>query len=78
MKILTAYGAKGLQFRAVIFIFSDECPAHFSDTQEADERRLFYVGLTRAEDYLAVSCSRNSKFVDEIKAAIGAAAKDCS
>jgi len=78
VKILTAYGAKGLQFRAVILIFADECPAHFADTEETDERRLFYVGLTRAEDYLAVSCSRHSKFVDEIKTAIQANVGDKS
>lgn len=70
VKILTAHAAKGLQFKAVVFVFANECPAHFADTTEDAERRLFYVAMTRAEDYLAVSYSGPSKFIDEIKAAM--------
>jgi len=70
VKILTMHAAKGLQFQAVIILFADECPAHFPDTDEAAERRLFYVALTRAEDFLAVSCSRSSKFIADIEAAL--------
>jgi superfamily I DNA/RNA helicase len=70
VKILTAHAAKGLQFKAVILLFANECPARFADTTEEDERRLFYVALTRAEDFLAVSYSGPSKFIDEIKAAM--------
>jgi len=43
---MSIHTAKGLQFQAVIVLFSHECPAHFSDTDEAAERSLFYVGLT--------------------------------
>lgn len=70
VKILTAHAAKGLQFKAVLFLFANECPAWFPDTSEADERRLYYVALTRAEDLLAVFHSGDSKFIDEIRAAI--------
>jgi hypothetical protein len=70
VKIVTAHAAKGLQFKAVLFLFANECPARFADTSEADERRLYYVALTRAEDFLAVSHSGDSKFIDEIKAAV--------
>ena len=70
IKILTAHAAKGLQFKAVVFLFANECPAHFADMTEEDERRLFYVALTRAEDFLAVSYSGPSKFIDEIKDAM--------
>jgi superfamily I DNA/RNA helicase len=62
------HSSKGLQFKAVILLFADDCPADFPDTTEADERCLFYVALTRAEDFLAISCSRKSKFIEEIKA----------
>jgi len=44
----------------------DDCPGTFI---EAEERRLFFVGLTRAEDYLAISFTGKSKFVAEIEAA---------
>lgn len=71
IKILTMHGAKGLQFKAVILLFADECPANFPDVDEDDERRLFYVALTRAEEFLAVSCSKASKFIRDIKTAVG-------
>ena len=69
VKILTMHGAKGLQFKAVILLFADECPLHASNTDETEERRLFYVALTRAEDFLVISCSGKSKYVAEIEAA---------
>ena len=69
IKILTMHGSKGLQFRAVILLFADECPAHFADIDEEDERRLFYVALTRAEEFLAISCSKPCKFLQEIESA---------
>ncbi len=69
VKILTMHGSKGLQFKAVILLFTGDCPADFPGTTEADERRLFYVALTRAEDFLAISSSGTSKFVSEIEAA---------
>jgi len=69
LKILTMHSSKGRQFRAVILIFADDCPADFPDTIEEEERCLFYVALTRAEDYLAISCSQQSKFIKEIEVA---------
>jgi ATP-dependent exoDNAse (exonuclease V) beta subunit len=67
VKILTMHSSKGLQFKAVILIFAGDCPAQFPDSDEEEERRLFYVALTRAEDYLVVSRSRESKFTNEIE-----------
>jgi hypothetical protein len=69
VKILTMHSSKGLQFKAVLVLFAGDCPADFPGTTEDEERRLFYVALTRAEDYLAISCSRNSPFIAEIQAA---------
>lgn len=69
VKILTIHSSKGLQFKGVILLFAGDCPADFSDSSEEEERSLFYVALTRAEDYLAISCSKKSKFIEEIQAA---------
>jgi ATP-dependent exoDNAse (exonuclease V) beta subunit len=66
IKVQTIYSAKGLQFRAVVVIWSDSVPWKFKDLDEASERRLLYVALTRAEDFLAVSCSGGSRFLDEL------------
>jgi hypothetical protein len=67
VKILTMHSSKGLQFKAVIVLFAGDCPAEFPGILEEEERRLFYVALTRAEDYLAVTCSRFSTFTKAIR-----------
>ena len=77
VKILTMHGSKGLQFKAVILLFADECPLQASNADKMEERRLFYVALTRAEDYLAISSTGKSKFVAEIKA-VGTGDGDCN
>jgi superfamily I DNA/RNA helicase len=68
LKITTIHGCKGLQFRAVLLIFAGECPDLTSGGTEDEERRLFYVALTRAEDYLAITWSRDASFIADIKA----------
>ena len=68
IKVQTIHSAKGLQYRAVILLWADHLPMPFGDTDEETGRRLFYVALTRAEDYLAISASSSasSKFLNEI------------
>ena len=80
--VLTLHSAKGLEF-PVVFVAGCEAgllPGRgCSDAEVAEERRLFYVGLTRAQDRLYVSCvSRDaataapadqpSPFLDELPA----------
>jgi len=60
VSLLTLHAAKGLEF-AVVFIVGLEdgiLPLHWHDLDAAtaaEERRLFYVGMTRAKDRLFLS-----------------------
>ena len=73
VSLTTLHSAKGLEF-AVVFIIGlneDVLPhVHDSDgpNDVAEERRLFYVGLTRAETLLYLSYARNKGHSDEILA----------
>jgi DNA helicase-2/ATP-dependent DNA helicase PcrA len=63
VSLLTLHAAKGLEF-AVVFIVGLEdglLPLYWSERDEgmlAEERRLFYVGMTRAKDRLLLSRAR--------------------
>lgn len=63
VSLLTLHAAKGLEF-AVVFIVGLEdgvLPLHWSEPDDAaiaEERRLFYVGMTRAKDRLILSRAR--------------------
>ena len=52
----TLHGAKGLEFPVVFLCGAqkDLLPLKGKDCDMAEERRLFYVGLTRAKDELLV------------------------
>ena len=67
IKVQTIHSAKGLQYKVVIILWADLLPTKFADSTEAGDRKLLYVGLTRAEDLLAISCSRDSKFITQIQ-----------
>jgi DNA helicase-2/ATP-dependent DNA helicase PcrA len=65
--LLTLHRAKGLEFAAVYlpFVEEGELPIRRGDIDE--ERRLFYVGLTRAKRYLVVTWSgKPSRFLGEL------------
>jgi DNA helicase-2/ATP-dependent DNA helicase PcrA len=78
VNLLTFHRAKGLEFDAVFLprLQEGELPFRRSKSDEAigEERRLLYVGITRARRYLAVSWvadgrSRPSRFVSELRGA---------
>jgi len=71
--LLTYHRAKGLEFDAVFLPRLDEkeLPSKLarSDGEIAEERRLLYVGITRARHFLALSWSRRpSPFLAELGA----------
>ena len=71
VSLMTFHGAKGLEF-PVVFLFGVkkgmvplELPGRKSDIQE--ERRLFYVGMTRAKERLIITHSQESSaFLNEL------------
>ncbi|HET8605936.1 MAG TPA: UvrD-helicase domain-containing protein [Gaiellaceae bacterium] len=71
VNLLTYHRAKGLEFAAVFLprLEEKELPSRQAKTGDelAEERRLLYVGLTRARRHLAVSWSRKpSPFLAEL------------
>src|SRR5262245_53019238 len=64
IRVQTIHHAKGLQYRAVIFMWADLLPFHQGRDPEQD-RNLFYVALTRATELLAIVHSGPSSFVAE-------------
>ena len=96
VNLLTAHGAKGLEFEYVFFAGCNASfwekkrasskgyklpdtlfQSHANSTSDEELRRLFYVAITRAEQYLTISYSKqkddgkdleSSMFLEEIKA----------
>lgn len=71
--MLTLHSSKGREFRSVIIVGVDagRVPSSYRQTRAKvqESRRLFYVGMTRAEDEVHVLTSRGmeSPFVDELQ-----------
>ena len=64
LTLMTVHSAKGLEFRVVFIVGMEEglFPSQMStDNMRAieEERRLFYVAITRAEEYLVITNARS-------------------
>lgn len=55
VRLSTIHSAKGLEFPGVACIWADRYPRDDKEQEESGERRLLYVGLTRACDRLLVT-----------------------
>ena len=55
IQLMTAHGSKGLEFEAVIISHCNEKQFPLGKGDIEEERRLFYVGLTRAKKYLTLT-----------------------
>ncbi len=70
--LATLHGSKGLEWDVVFFmnLHDDVFPSRKSDEEVVSERRLFYVGVTRAKQALFLTYSKQeralSRFVREI------------
>lgn len=80
VKLMTIHAAKGLEFKTVFLIGANEGQIPYkkakTDKETEEERRLFYVAMTRAKDTLKISYVKTkngketapSRFVDELLA----------
>ncbi len=69
VKLLTIHEAKGLEFECVIMIGLEIMPYDKEETYSGkeEERRLFFVGMTRAKTYLYLFSKRVNTFLIETK-----------
>ncbi len=72
VNMVTVHGAKGLEFKLVILACAnDGIIPHLKEIQLGDvteERRLFYVAMTRAKDFLFLTRPKimNGKFGERL------------
>jgi len=71
VSLMTLHGAKGLEFPVVCITGLEEGVLPYFKAQGpneiAEERRLFYVGITRAKDLLFISGARKRKLYSKVQ-----------
>ena len=67
--LLTFHAAKGLEFPVVFIAGAEEgiTPLSRQGTEIEEERRLFYVALTRAMDDVQITCTKQRRQFKELK-----------
>jgi DNA helicase-2/ATP-dependent DNA helicase PcrA len=71
VRLMTLHSAKGLEFPVVFIVGLEEgilphSRSYDSETAMEEERRLMYVGVTRAEDLLYLTRARKRTFFNQI------------
>ncbi|HET6815460.1 MAG TPA: 3'-5' exonuclease, partial [Actinomycetota bacterium] len=75
VSLLTLHAAKGLEFPVVFLVGCEDglLPLRFgpepSPTETAEERRLFFVGMTRARSHLFLSHARRRAWRGSVREA---------
>ena len=72
VRLMTLHGAKGLEFPTVILagLEKGQMPQERDGSSLEEERRLFFVGITRAREELILTCGGEpSSFLKEVKGA---------
>lgn len=64
VKLITIHSCKGLEFK-VVFLAGLESMPRFVHSED-DERKLAYVGLTRAQDVLYIPYTSDAGFISEL------------
>ena len=71
VSLMTLHSAKGLEFESCFIMgVEDHLLPHEKSVLETgveEERRLFYVGMTRAKKHLTLSMSQNRKYMGSSK-----------
>jgi DNA helicase-2/ATP-dependent DNA helicase PcrA len=69
VRLLTFHAAKGLEFPVVFIAGTEEgiTPLERNDTDIEEERRLFYVAMTRAKDELQIVRSKKRRWYGQEK-----------
>jgi hypothetical protein len=71
IKVQTILSSKGLQYKAVIVIWTDLLPFNSEPEQVALDRGQLYVAMTRAEDLLVLTRSGASTLTEELERQLG-------
>ncbi len=69
VSLMSIHSAKGLEFPVVFIVGASDgvMPLRFKNNDIEEERRLFYVAMTRAKDALCITCEgAPSPFLDEL------------
>ena len=67
VKLMTMHTSKGLEFNTVFMVACEESGSILSDKELQEERRLFYVAMTRAKKKLFISYSKKRVVYGQLK-----------